>query len=160
MVARDYVLLTLFWKFHNLAQPLCHCCSICTRPSRIGQRVEQQNWNRNNIVSDHHGWIHKLRNTHRSWPKIQHEFTFKDILNCSHPGTAGAWTNLAGNPCLGRRCWTRARSATERPGRRNCWGRSAWRISFANGRNVRSRGKGTFRSVSLISWPTRWRVRL
>ena len=26
MVARDYVLLTLFLKFHNLAQLLCHSC--------------------------------------------------------------------------------------------------------------------------------------
>ena len=36
MVVRDYILLTLFLKVPNLAQPLCHFCRIINSPSKIG----------------------------------------------------------------------------------------------------------------------------
>ena len=36
MVVRDYILLTLFLKVLDLAQPLCHFCRIINSPSKIG----------------------------------------------------------------------------------------------------------------------------
>ena len=53
MMVRDYVLLTLLLKFHNLGQLLFHFCQICSCQSRIGQTVEQQNLSQQNLVSDH-----------------------------------------------------------------------------------------------------------
>ena len=41
MVVKDNVLLTLSLKLHNRAQLLCHFCPLFSRPSRIGQTVEQ-----------------------------------------------------------------------------------------------------------------------
>ena len=50
---------TFCWLFstivHNLAQLLCHCCSLWNCLGRIGQTAEQQNWNYHNLVFDHHG---------------------------------------------------------------------------------------------------------
>ena len=42
MLVRDYVLLTLFLKLHNLARLLCHFGTLCSCPSRIWQ------WNKKN----------------------------------------------------------------------------------------------------------------
>ena len=38
MVVQRLHLLTLFLKFHNLIQLLCHFCPICSCPSKIGRR--------------------------------------------------------------------------------------------------------------------------
>ena len=38
MVVRDYILLTLFLKFLNLEQLLCHFCPILTRPKKLGRQ--------------------------------------------------------------------------------------------------------------------------
>ena len=52
MVVSDYILLTLFLKFHNVAQfqLLCHFCT-----SRIGPTVEQPYQSLQILVSDRHG---------------------------------------------------------------------------------------------------------
>ena len=56
MVVSDYILLTLFFKFHNLAQLHCDFCPICSCPSRIGQTVEKSNHSQPILVADHHPW--------------------------------------------------------------------------------------------------------
>ena len=40
---RQVPVMTLFLKFYNLSQLLCHFCPLCSRPSKIEQAVEQQN---------------------------------------------------------------------------------------------------------------------
>ena len=50
MVVGDYALLTIFFKFHNVAQLLCNCC-----PSGIGQIVELPNQSQHSLVIDRHG---------------------------------------------------------------------------------------------------------
>ena len=40
IVVRHYVLLTIFLKFHSVAQLLCNFCTICSYPRKIGQTAE------------------------------------------------------------------------------------------------------------------------
>ena len=43
MVVSDYIMFTVFLKFHNVDQLLYNFCPICSGPIRIGQTVEQTN---------------------------------------------------------------------------------------------------------------------
>ena len=59
-VVREYVLLTLFMKFHHFDQLLRHFCPILTSLIGIGQKVEQPKCSQHNLVSDHHGPVCKV----------------------------------------------------------------------------------------------------
>ena len=55
MVVRDYISFSLFLKFLDLAELLCHFCPILTSKSRIGQKVEHPKQSQQSLVSDHLG---------------------------------------------------------------------------------------------------------
>ena len=52
MVVSDYILLTLFLKFHNVAQFLCNFCPL-QLPKKT---VEQPNNSQQILFADHHGY--------------------------------------------------------------------------------------------------------
>ena len=56
MMVSNYILLTSFLKFHNVAQLLCNFCPICNCPSRTaGRQWNKENRSQQIPVADHHG---------------------------------------------------------------------------------------------------------
>ena len=79
MVVRDYILLGLILKFHNLAHLIYNFCQFCSGQSRIGRTVEQPKCSQLILVADHHAHpvlIRKVRGPkelqgqHTIWTRV------------------------------------------------------------------------------------------